>query len=155
MNMMNKLLSLLLLLMPLCFASCEEDESVDPSLMPDATTEGVNTFGCLIDGWVYTSGRYGLPEVKDESTAEENRLVIIAPVGLFGEAVRLTLLNPAEGVTCACTIEGTAEVREEGQAFISRKDGWIVSGTFSGERVTEGRFDVRYAEPGTGEVPVE
>ena len=70
--MTKKLLSLLLPLTFLCFASCEEDESVDPSLMPAATTVGANTFGCLIDGWVYTSGRFGLPKVTDESTPDES-----------------------------------------------------------------------------------
>lgn len=153
--MANKLLSLLFLLTSLCFASCEEDESVDPSLMPAATTVGANTFGCLIDGWVYTSGRFGLPKVVDESNPNENRLVIVAPVGAFNQSVRLTLQNPVEGTTCACTIEGVPDVRENGQAFISCRKGQVLSGTFSGERVTEGRFDLLRTDLDMGEVPVE
>ena len=153
--MTNKLLSLLFLLASLCFASCEEDESVDPSLMPAATTVGANTWGCLIDGWVYTSGRFGLPKVADESTPDENRLVIVAPVGPFGQSVRLTLQNPVEGTTCACTIESTPDIREDGQAFITRQRGQVLSGTFSGTRVTEGRFDLLRTDLDMGEMPVE
>ena len=51
---------LFLCLMFFCIA-CEENESVDPTLMPEATTTGANTFGCLVDGWVYVSGRWGMP----------------------------------------------------------------------------------------------
>ena len=153
--MTKKLLSLLLLLTFLCFASCEEDESVDPSLMPAATTVGANTFGCLIDGWVYTSGRFGLPKVTDESTPDESCLVIVAPVGIFNQSIRLTLQNPVEGTTCACTIESAPDIRETGQAFITRRRGQVLSGTFSGERVTEGRFDLLRTDLDLGEVPVE
>ena len=48
---MRHLLFICLLLF--CVA-CEENESVDPTIMPEATTTGANTFGCLVDGWVYT-----------------------------------------------------------------------------------------------------
>ena len=54
---MRHLLFICLLLF--CVA-CEENESVDPTIMPEATTTGANTFGCLVDGWVYTSGRCGI-----------------------------------------------------------------------------------------------
>ncbi|WP_243462699.1 hypothetical protein [Bacteroides stercorirosoris] len=50
---MKKLLFLFLLV--LCCA-CEEDKSVDPTLMPEATTTGQNTLGCLIDGWYILPG---------------------------------------------------------------------------------------------------
>lgn len=40
-----------------CIA-CEENKSVDPTLMPEATATGANTFGCLVDGWVSVSGRW-------------------------------------------------------------------------------------------------
>lgn len=53
---MRHLLFICLLLF--CVA-CEENESVDPTIMPEATTTGANTFGCLVDGWVYTSGGGG------------------------------------------------------------------------------------------------
>ena len=44
---MRHLLFICLLLF--CVA-CEENESVDPTIMPEATTTGANTFGCLVDG---------------------------------------------------------------------------------------------------------
>ena len=58
---MKKLLFLFLLV---CCCACDEDKTVDPTLMPEATTTGANTLGCLIDGWVYASGRYGTPSVR-------------------------------------------------------------------------------------------
>ena len=58
---MRHLLFICLLLF--CVA-CEENESVDPTIMPEATTTGANTFGCLVDGWVYTSGRWGMPAAE-------------------------------------------------------------------------------------------
>ena len=53
---MRHLLFICLLLF--CVA-CEENESVDPTIMPEATTTGANTFGCLVDGWVYTAAGGG------------------------------------------------------------------------------------------------
>ena len=50
---MKKLLFLFLLV---CCCACDEDKTVDPTLMPEATTTGANTLGCLIDGWVYVDG---------------------------------------------------------------------------------------------------
>lgn len=91
----------------------------------------------------------------DESTPDESRLVIVAPVGPFDQSIRLTLQNPVEGTTCACIIEGTADVRENGQALITRREGQVLSGTFSGKRVTEGRFDILHTDLDMGEVPVE
>ena len=42
---MRHLLFICLLLF--CVA-CEENESVDPTIMPEATTTGANTFGCML-----------------------------------------------------------------------------------------------------------
>ena len=152
---MKILYSLFLILLSAWLVSCEEDKSVDPTLMPEATTEGRNTFGCLIDGWVYASGRYGLPEVTDESSGSESRFVLTAPVGQF-DGIRLTLLNPTAGQECAYTaVTSQGEDLGEGRAFISRRDGFVFSGTFAGGRISEGRFDVRIGWDDAGEVPVE
>ena len=52
---MRHLLFICLLLF--CVA-CEENESVDPTIMPEATTTGANTFGCLVDGCgIFGAGR--------------------------------------------------------------------------------------------------
>lgn len=56
---MIKYLSTIILTVALCCACDGEDFSADPTLMPPATQTGANTFGCLIDGWVYTGQRYG------------------------------------------------------------------------------------------------
>ena len=68
---MKKLLFLFTILL---FCACDEDKSVDPTIMPAATTTGENTLGCLIDGWIYASGRYGKPEVST-FTENENHYV--------------------------------------------------------------------------------
>ena len=84
---MRHLLFICLLLF--CVA-CEENESVDPTIMPEATTTGANTFGCLVDGWVYTSGRWGMPsaeylEREEVYTSENNSwLFEDAFCGIFG-----------------------------------------------------------------------
>ena len=56
---MIKYLITIVLTIALCCACDGEDFSADPTLMPPATQTGANTFGCLIDGWVYTGQRYG------------------------------------------------------------------------------------------------
>ncbi len=152
---MKILYSLFLILLSAWLVSCEEDKSVDPTLMPEATMEGANTFGCLIDGWVYASGRFGLPQVKDESSGSESRFVLTAPVGTF-EAVSLTFLNPVAGQECDYTaVTSGGEDLGAGRASISRRDGFVFSGTFAGGRISEGRFDVRIGWDSAEELPVE
>ena len=77
---MKKLLFLFLLV---CCCACDEDKTVDPTLMPEATTTGANTLGCLIDGWVYASGRYGTPSVRLSDDEENHYVEIDAAVGVF------------------------------------------------------------------------
>ena len=60
---MIKYLSTIVLTVALCCACDGEDFSADPTLMPPATQTGANTFGCLIDGWVYTGQRYGPDQI--------------------------------------------------------------------------------------------
>ena len=51
---------ILILFSIISFWSCKEteNESIDITVLPSATTTGANTFGCLMDGWVYVGGRY-------------------------------------------------------------------------------------------------
>lgn len=50
---------LLILISLACLWSCgSEDETIDISILPPVTSTGANTFGCLVDGWVYVGGRY-------------------------------------------------------------------------------------------------
>ena len=119
---MRHLLFICLLLF--CVA-CEENESVDPTIMPEATTTGANTFGCLVDGWVYTSGRWGMPSAEYLEREEGSSVTVSAQVGL-GSYIRFTI--------------------EDGKVYISRMSDGVFSGTFEGGRITEGRFDLKYKE---------
>ncbi|MCS2821087.1 hypothetical protein NXW78_06875 [Bacteroides ovatus] len=49
---------ILILFSIISFWSCTEDESIDITVLPSVTTTGDNTFGCLMDGWIYVGGRY-------------------------------------------------------------------------------------------------
>lgn len=138
---MKKILFLYILL--LCCA-CEEDKSYDPTIMPPITTTGENTLGCLIDGWIYTSGRFGNPEISTYKEDGNNYIRIESQVGLF-TTLNFTLVNPTQGATCSyinTTFDGGTI--DGGEARITRMDGKIISGTFSGGEISEGRFDVRY-----------
>ena len=92
---MRHLLFICLLLF--CVA-CEENDSVDPTIMPEATTTGANTFGCLVDGWVYTSGRWGMPAAEYLEREEGSSVTVSAQVGL-GSYIRFTIADPKEGET--------------------------------------------------------
>lgn len=148
---MKKILFLLMLV--LCCA-CQEDKRIDPTLMPQATTTGENTLGCLVDGWVYTSGRFGSPTVTIGKDEKNIYVKIYAPVG-FNAGLHFVLVNPQQGVTCLYTnayFDGGN--LGDGEAHITRMDGKVISGTFSGEGIEEGRFDIRYyqeTEEGEGD----
>lgn len=140
---MKKLLYLSLLLI---FWACDEDKSVDPTIMPPATTTGENTIGCLVDGWIYASGRFGKPKVNAYEEKGNHYVKIQSEVGLF-TILSLTLVDPGEGATCTytnATFDGG--VIEDGKAYITRLDGQVISGTFAGGEISEGRFDVKYKE---------
>lgn len=147
---MKKILFLCLLV--LCCA-CEEDKSVDPTLMPEATTTGENTLGCLIDGWIYTSGRFGLPEATAFIDDDNHCITVNVKVDVF-TYLHFTLVNPMTGTTCTYTDARLgADDLVDGQAYITRMNGSILSGTFSGGNVQEGRFDLQYKdESGGGDV---
>lgn len=144
---MKKILFLLPLLA--CLA-CTEDTSVDPTLMPTATTDGLNTFGCLVDGWVYTSGRFGLPKAESYVNEGGYYIDIDVPVERFN-SLHLTLVNPLENTTCTYTNARLGQDNlPDGQARISRNDGTVISGTFEGGNLDEGRFDIKYTDENGG-----
>lgn len=126
--------------------SCDEDKSVDPTLMPQATTTGENTFGCLVDGWVYTGGRWGTPVTTFTEQEGETRLTICAEVELKSY-IRLSIVNPRQGETTTYTDASfDNQSLEDGKVTITRMSEGIVSGTFEGTRMTKGRFDLKYKE---------
>lgn len=150
---------LFICLLFLCIA-CKEDRSVDPTIMPEPTTVGKNTFGCLIDDWVYTGGRWGIPTADFVQEEDSSFLVITAEVG-FSSYIRLTLINPKQGETVTYRNASFDNLPlENGKAHISRMGKGIVSGTFEssrmtkgiasgtvdGPQMTKGRFDLKYKE---------
>lgn len=144
---MKKLLFLFLIV--LCCA-CEEDKSIDPTLMPEATSMGKNTLGCLIDGWLYTGGRLGMPTVRAYNEEDNHYITIDVEVDVFTH-LSFTLVNPLPGNTCTYTNAVFAgEALEDGEAYITRMNGSILSGTFSGGNVKEGRFDLKYQDESEG-----
>ncbi len=118
--------------------------------VPEATTTGENTLGCLIDGWVYTSGRYGIPSARFYDDEENHYVAIDAEVGIFS-GLHLVIVNPRQGAGCTY-IDAVfdREDLEDGEAYITRMDGTIISGTFSGGSIKEGRFDIKYREKPEG-----
>ena len=138
--------------------SCKEteDESIDITVLPSATTTGANTFGCLMDGWIYVGGRYlnwGHSYVWTYDSfhyyTEEDKLSVSVSVKP-GINLSFTILSPQEGKESTITdIEFGREELEDGTAFISRFDTEmkIISVTFgNGKRLTNGRFDIHYTE---------
>ena len=133
--------------------SCKEteDESIDITVLPSATTTGANTFGCLMDGWMYVwtydSFYY---------YTEEDKLSVSVSVKP-GINLSFTILSPQEGKESTITdIEFGREELEDGTAFISRFDTEmkIISVTFgNGKRLTNGRFDIHYTEHDSSKYP--
>lgn len=156
---------LLILLSIISFWSCEsEDESIDISILPTATSTGANTFGCLVDGWVYVGGRYlgwkhSTPWTHDsfvyyqevENPEEPGTSYILNVSVSVKPAINVSfkILHPQEGKESAITsVKFDGEELQDGTATITRFDTKrkIISGTFgNGERLTNGRFDVHYA----------
>lgn len=140
---MKYILSIFLLLF--CIA-CEENKSVDPTIMPEATTTGANTFGCLLDGWVYVGGRWDMPAAEYAQLPDSSSMTISAKVG-FDSYLRFTIANPKQGETLPYTnVVFDNQTIEDGKVHITRMSDGIFSGTFEGERLTKGRFDLKYKE---------
>ncbi len=151
---------ILILLSVLCCIGCDrEDETVDITVMPPATTIGAETFGCLIDGWLYVGGRYrdygywfgpsvDSPSIKflyNEKQAEVDVSVMVKQ----DRYIRFTIVSPQEGQESEFTNARFGEEKlKNGTVTITRFDTErnIISGTCSGGRITNGRFDVHYKD---------
>lgn len=146
---------LLILLSVICLGSCAEDTSIDVTVMPPATTTGANTFGCLVDGWVYVGGRYNNKDFGGWAAKsflyneKEDKLTGYISV-TFDYNISFTILSPQEGKNAVLTdLQFNNDKQEDGIVFISRfdKKDKIISGTFGNEnRITNGRFDVHYSK---------
>lgn len=137
------------------FWSCTEDDTVDITVLPSVTTTGADTFGCLVDGWIYVGGRYlgwGHSNIWTHDSfhynEEEDKLYVSVPVKPE-ISIRFTILSPKEGEESLVTdIQFEGEKLEDGTAFVSRFDTKtrVISATFgNGKSLTNGRFDIHYA----------
>lgn len=150
---MNKYIFTFIVALFLCCA-CTEDFSVDPTIMPPATATGENTFGCLMDGWIYTGGRFSKPNALYIPTYEDNDNEVIRIKAEVDDGVYISffILNPSESQTTtyieAEYHEWPKESKElpDGTVHITRfdKQEHIISGTFQGGNIREGRFDIMF-----------
>lgn len=139
-----------------CLSSCDvEDESVDITIMPEVTTTGADTFGCLVDGWVYVGGRFYKYEGQSDewwssvefNHSEPQNVMKVQVWVKKNMAITFTIQSPEEGkeTTFTDAYMGDEEL-SDGTVKINRFDTreHIISGTFQGNRITNGRFDVHY-----------
>ncbi|MDR1347079.1 MAG: hypothetical protein LBJ63_01420 [Prevotellaceae bacterium] len=150
-----------------CTGCEDEDKTIDISVLPEETSTGKNTFGCLIDGWVYVGGRYFTHYYNDFYDTiyyhshpepysilccyypEYNQIKIFVQLEKNdGANVRFTINNPVEGKECALTDVYFGEIKlPDGIAFITlfNKNRYIISGRFEcSNQIKFGRFDVVY-----------
>lgn len=143
---MKKYIWLLCSVFFLLFVSCE-DEKVDVTVMPAETTSGANTFGCLIDGWLYVGGRYyGLNSSSLNFFYQECDSTMHGEVQVKSDVkLAFAIYKPTEGGSAFQTqFTWNEEVLEDARIVITRfdKQQKIISGRFEGSRITHGRFDV-------------
>ena len=123
--------------------------------MTDISNVGANTFGCLVDGWLYVGGRYegimgwnspaksSISFYYNKNTKEMDVEVFVS----WNKSICFTIQSPKEGEeTIFLNTRFDNEELEDGIVQISRFDEkqQIISGTFSGGRITHGRFDIYY-----------
>lgn len=140
-----------ILMAVLCLSACEEDESLDITVMPPITEKGADTFGCLVDGWLYVGGRYLPATFKEAFVHHFNEEKVSARIWVKSDkTIQFTIVSPEEGKDCLLTdIMFGEEELKDGTVFISRLDrsSHVISGTFTnGDRLTHGRFDIHYVE---------
>ena len=171
---MKKTFYILLCFGAIVLSGCKTDKRIDPTVMPAVTTTGEHTFGCLVDGWVTVGGRYydeGSPIIYDDNHsivfnyyASANYVdVRVKTKDMPNQYLKFRIKGvdkDAELPQKNCTFEnaifsdlqgsGGSEttIDSVGSVIITNlvlTDSLkIMSGTFSGKRMTEGRFDVRY-----------
>ena len=94
-----KLIPILLSL--LFLATCKKDPPIDPEptepIMPPLTHQGLNTFGCYIDGELFVAGGgdsyWDLPPVSGSFNEENNRLGVQGTRYREGKSDYLTLIS--------------------------------------------------------------
>ena len=156
-----KKLSLIYLLV-IFFGSCTINKHLDPTLLPAITNTGANTFGCLVDNWVVVGGRYydigfygdggsinfyyyelsNYIDVRVKIDEEPNRYF----------EFRINNVIKDAPLPQKCTFENarisgiSLDVSGDVTVTYLNDSAQIISGTFFGTRITEGRFDVNYRQ---------
>ena len=140
-------------------AACRKDTSVDVTVMPEKTTTGAHTFGCLVDGWIYVGGRYFDYDKKSINFVYSgNKMdveVKVKGINTPYPYLAFTIINLDNEQDCqfidARWSDHTSNSIDlgSGKVVITRFDANIISGTFSsdqrsGNRITHGQFDVKY-----------
>ena len=157
---------LIIVLLVTFLAACRKDTSIDVTVMPEETTIGANTFGCLIDGWIYVGGRYfdynkqSINFVYHGSDMDVE--VKVKGINSSYPYLAFTMNNPVQGQECTITDAQWRQTSGDksanniidlgsGKVKIIRFDpiAKIISGTFSNDlksenRITQVRFDVAY-----------
>lgn len=143
-------------------ASCSnEDKQIDVTVMPPETNIGAETFGCLIDDWIYVGGRYtdnygNTPSINFTSNSAKTEVKVRVKVRKY-EYITFTInkvdweytftdakyiLEPNDG-----TGASNVRVLGNGTVEITRFDNTIISGRFrsyNNNPVSHGQFDVKY-----------
>ena len=148
---MKKNIILLILSVLIFSVSSCHDETVDISVLPEATSTGKHTFGFMLDDWVYVGGRYhGRQSIDFTYYADSAKIKVHTELGTYrNNTIRFDINNPVEGNDCAITnVYFNATKLPDGTAKISRFDTllYIVSGRFEcGDKIKHGRFDVQFS----------
>lgn len=140
---------LVLLLFSCIFWGCE-DKDVDITVMPEATTTGKNTFGCLKDGWLYVGGRYftihspSINFIYNKAEEVVSAHVVVKPYLILSFSIN----QPQEGTGKIENFYFGSDSIGDNILNITRfdKKERIISGEFEGGPITFGRFDIHYHE---------
>ena len=156
----------IILLFAVLFTACNEDKTVDVTVMPEETTIGANTFGCVVDGWLYVGGRFSdeyhnlvadrFPSINFTYKQSTNTMEVIVKVeesGYIAFTINSLYNNLAEPV-CPFTNAKFLQDRNStegkdlgsGRVELTRFDPAekIISGRFWGGKIVHGQFDVKY-----------
>ena len=147
----------------LILASCkDENKQIDVTVMPPETATGADTFGCLVDGWIYVGGRYtdnygNTPSINFTSNSARTEIKVRVKVRKY-EYIAFTINEPPKEVCTFTNAQyilepqdgtGASNVRDLGNGIvaITRFDDTIISGYFKSDNnnpISHGQFDVKY-----------
>jgi len=154
-----------ILLFAALFMACNEDKTIDVTVMPEETTVGAQTFGCLIDGWIYVGGRFSdeyhnlsadrFPSINFNKSNDVIKVKVkVEESGYIAFTINNIPSQSTNSASCTFTnaifLQGfyATEGKDlgSGTVNITRYDTTegIISGRFSGNIIKEGRFDVKY-----------